>query len=256
MDILSLLLAKSNSSKLIDKILSHYYDSDGNLKLKYKKDDIETNIPTSDELEKVKLVAEGAHQAVSYDNYEEFVSDFNFESSDKHNVGQNIYIVTDGVPDLWVQEIAEISSIYTYTNDNAIVTALNTQGYIQVGYYIIGHLETQKIDLENYVKFTDHATNTKVGVVRGGNGLGIMDDGEPFAHVRFLNDYLQVSQYQIIGKGTLENIKEDYVRRALTSSDQDEYTEEEKENVNALIGSVPKSSFIYDENTETLSIIL
>lgn len=256
MDILSFSLAKKGSSKIMDKIISHYYDAVGNIKLLYSKNEAEVGIPTSDELEEVKLIAEGAHKAIAYHSYSDFINDFNTIDKTKYNIGQNILIATDGVPDLWVQSVEDIFSEYVYTSDTTIVSQLNTLGYIQVGYYVVGHLETQKIDLDNYVTFNDHATVSKTGTIKIGNGINITNDGTPFAAVKLLNQYSSSSYAYFIGKGTLENIKEDYVKRALVSLEQDEYSEEEQENVNALIGSVPKSAFVYDENTETLSIIL
>lgn len=259
MDIISFVLSRKGIRNVITKIsklVTHYDNATEDTMIAYKPTGREIEIPTMDDLNEVKLVAEGAHQAVSFENYSEFITSFNAESKDKHNIGQNIYIVTEGVPDLWVQSIAEVSRPYTYTTDNTIVNALNTTGYIQVGYYIIGHLETQKIDLENYVKFSDHATAIKEGTIKLGNGFNALN-GTPMAStLTSYTQYQSAPNAEFIGKGTLENIKEDYVKSALTSLEQDEYSEEEQSNVNALIGSVPKSAFVYDPDTETLSISL
>ena len=94
------------------------------------------------------------------------ITAFNSASSTDYNVGQNIYIETLEVPDLWVYKVESTSSTYTYTTDEAITTALETTGYIQVGYYKLSALETQKVDLTNYVENTDYANATTGGVVK------------------------------------------------------------------------------------------
>ena len=65
-------------------------------------------------------------------------------------------IITLQVPDLWISGIESTSQTYTYTTDEAFTTELNTNGYVQVGYYKLSALETQKVDL------TDYATKTYV----------------------------------------------------------------------------------------------
>lgn len=103
-------------------------------------------------INEVNSVAKGANQALSYSNYQSMVTAFNGFNSTKYNVGQNVMIVTLEVPDLWISGIESTSSSYTYTSDSAIVTALQTNGYIKVGYYKLSMLETQKVDLTNYVQ--------------------------------------------------------------------------------------------------------
>ena len=107
-------------------------------------------IPTA--INEVNSIAKGANQALSYSNYQAMVTAFNNLTSTTYNVGQNVMIVTLEVPDLWVSGVESTSSSYTYTSDSAIVTALQTNGYIKVGYYKLSMLETQKVDLTNYVQ--------------------------------------------------------------------------------------------------------
>jgi len=97
-----------------------------------------------------KSIAEGANQALSYSNYSNMITAFNALSSTTYRVGQNIYINTLEVPDLWIGSVESSSSTYTYTTDEAFITALETNGYVQVGYYKLSALETQKVDLTNY----------------------------------------------------------------------------------------------------------
>lgn len=111
-----------------------------------------------------KSIAEGANQALSYANYEAMISAFNILADDIYKVGQNVMIITLNVPDLWISSIEETSVTYTYTTDEAFTTALQTDGYVQVGYYKLSALETQKVDLTNYYTKTEDNTllNAKV----------------------------------------------------------------------------------------------
>ena len=104
------------------------------------------------DLETVERIAKGAAQAVSYGNYSTMITALNALHNDTYLVSQNIMIVTLDVPDLWVSSIAETSVPYTYTNDAAIISALEANGSVQIGYYVLSALETQKVDLSDYVK--------------------------------------------------------------------------------------------------------
>lgn len=120
-----------------------------------------------------KSIADGANQALSYENYQAMITAFNSLASTAYKVGQNIMIITLNVPDLWISGIESTSSTYTYTTDEAFKTALATNGYVQVGYYKLSALETQKVDLTNYVEFTDYASSSKAGVGKIGTATGI-----------------------------------------------------------------------------------
>ena len=41
---------------------------------------------------------------------------------------------------------------YTYSTDEDFTNSLKEQGYVQVGYYNLSALETQKVDLTDYAK--------------------------------------------------------------------------------------------------------
>ena len=184
---------------------SSYHDS--------TKQDIEDNtlttvhktIPTA--INEVDSIAKGANQALSYVNYSAMVTAFNSLANNVYNTGQNVMIVTLQVPDLWISGIESTSQTYTYTTDEAFTTELNTNGYVQVGYYKLSALETQKVDLTNYVTNTDYATAEKGGTIRTSNasGLGI-SNGNLYAVTKAYNTYSSASGNMFIGKGTLENV--------------------------------------------------
>ena len=150
----------------------------------YKQDVTDNSLATTSKtvpgaINEVNSIALGANQALSYADYQTMVTDFNSAPASAYNVGQNIYILTLDVPDLWVSSIEETASTYTYTTDAAFVSSLETNGYVQVGYYKLSALETQEVDLMNYVQFTDYATYSSAGVVKpsGSFGWGVNANG-------------------------------------------------------------------------------
>ena len=100
-------------------------------------------------------IAKGANQSLSFGDYATMVSVFNSLNNDIYRTGQNILIVTLNVPDLWVSAIAEESISYDYTIDEDLINLLKEQGFVQVGYYKLSQLETQKVDLKDYQKATE-----------------------------------------------------------------------------------------------------
>lgn len=118
----------------------------------------------------------GANKAVSFVNYSSMITSLNTLSNGAYSVGQNIMIVTLEVPDLWVSEVMEESATYEYVSDTDFTALLKTQGYVQVGYFKLSALETQKVDLPEYVKFTDYASPSKAGVVKTSQAHGTSMD--------------------------------------------------------------------------------
>ena len=170
-----------------------------------------TNKTVTGAINEVDSIAKGANQAVGYLNYSTMITAINALDDDVYNIGQNIYIVTLEVPDLWVSSVESTSSTYTYTTDAAFISALETNGYVQVGYYKLSALETQKVDLTNYVTFDDYATSTTPGVVITNSNFGVSTSSYTKNITAVTKTY---DQYQIgnnamfVGKGTLENVIE------------------------------------------------
>lgn len=94
-------------------------------------------------------IAKGRNQSLAYNNYSEMITALNSMGADELKRGQNIYIGTVGVPDLWVYGVETSSVTYSYVDDETIVGSLGTDTTIQVGYYKLAQLETQKVDLTN-----------------------------------------------------------------------------------------------------------
>lgn len=134
-------------------------------------DDVYLDLENRAKMKEVESIAKGAGQARSYGDYATMVEALNSLPNDVYKIGQSIMIVTLNVPDLWVSAIAEESVPYTYVDDTTLAEAIKTNGSVQVGYYVLSALETQKVDLTDYVKNTDIAGNVVAGEKAGVVGL-------------------------------------------------------------------------------------
>ena len=107
-------------------------------------------------------IAKGANQSLVFNDYAEMINEISKLSNNKQVVGQNILIVTLNVPDLWISEISDVFIPYTYTSDEELVKKLKENISVQIGYYKFSALETQKVDLTEYVtleKFNEEIGN-------------------------------------------------------------------------------------------------
>ena len=109
----------------------------------------------------------GKSQSKTYNNYQAFVTAVNAMNNTALKVGDNVFIVTQDVPDMWVSAVNSSSATYTYTSDSAIVTALGSANGLTVGYYVFRELETEKVDLDAYQTKNDNSLNTTSKTVVG-----------------------------------------------------------------------------------------
>ena len=109
-------------------------------------------------------IAKGRNQSLAYNNYSEMITALNSMSKDELKRGQNVYIGTVGVPDLWVYSVEDNSVSYSYVNDETIVNSLGTDTTIQVGYYKLAQLETQKVDLTNIENDIDNLQTSDTNI--------------------------------------------------------------------------------------------
>ena len=107
------------------------------------------------------VIAKGANKALTYGDYHTMIVTLNSLSNDTFVIGQNLLIITLNVPDLWISGIADESVVYTFTSDEDFVSDL-ADGTVQVGYYVLSPLETQKVDLSEYINKTECATEEDV----------------------------------------------------------------------------------------------
>ena len=68
---------------------------------------------------------------------------------------------------MWVTAVNATSTAYTYTNDQAIINALDTTSGLTVGYFSFSKLETEKVDLSAYQTKTDNTLETTSKTVVG-----------------------------------------------------------------------------------------
>lgn len=105
-----------------------------------------------------KSIAEGRARAVSFESYSALVTALNAAANTDYKVGDNIFIQAKEVPDLWVYSVETTTTSYSYTNDDALISALEA-GAVQIGYYKIAAMETGKVDLAGYVPTTRKVNN-------------------------------------------------------------------------------------------------
>ena len=113
-------------------------------------DTIENTLPNLASQSYVDQKFNGAAKAISFDSYATMITAFNALTDDVYVSGQNINILTLEVPDLWVYEVDSTRIPYTYVDDATFTNELSTNGYVQVGFYKLAALETQKVDLTDY----------------------------------------------------------------------------------------------------------
>ena len=86
----------------------------------------------------------------SFATYQEMVAALNSYDKTVFYEGLNVWIATLNVPDFWIYSVEEDSVEYNYTSDADLITDINENGIIQIGYYKLAKLETQKVDLSDY----------------------------------------------------------------------------------------------------------
>lgn len=127
--------------------------------------------------DKALKIAKGANQAVSFDTYEEMfmfleqgASAWETKYGAEAKTGQNIYIGTLSVPDVWISAIGSGLG-YSYTSDEQTAKDLVSETGIVTAWCTLRALETQKVDLsEVQDKLTsDVKATATVGKVTSGS---------------------------------------------------------------------------------------
>lgn len=108
-------------------------------------------------------LAKGAMVARSYDTYEAMIEALEAMSAGTLDVGQQILIVTMGVPDVWVSANSGSNDAYTYSTDEALITELTGENGLVGSWYTLRPLETQKVDLSDY--YTKDTIDGKVSTL-------------------------------------------------------------------------------------------
>lgn len=94
---------------------------------------------TADE---AKAIAQGSQRAIGFATLQAAITALNGYSNTQLKVGDNVYIVETGVPDLWVAAVETNSVAYNYTTNDAFNDDLVENTLVQVGYYKFAYLES------------------------------------------------------------------------------------------------------------------
>ena len=184
--------------------------------------------------------AKGATKAFVYDTYGDMIAELNQLSKEKLLVNYHIMIRTLNVPDLWVSDIAEENIEYTYTSDDDLITDLVEDGVVQVGYFVLSALETQKVELSEYVKKDDIATSKAVGLVRAVATYGIgVNSGNGILSVQRANNS-QIDAREDTFRPIVPAYIDYAVMKALSDSKL-EWTDEQKQLACKLLNAVEKN---------------
>lgn len=198
--------------------------------------------------EEAKDLALGSAASKVFDNYTSMC--FNLQNniaytSNPLKVGTHLLIIQLNVPDLWVSYVLpdEFAEVYDYTDDAAFLEELNTNGHVIIGKYWVSALETQKVNLPEYVKFTDYASGTKAGVLiinnYGFHGVSMIDNGTRLAIAKATNSEIDAksSGFKPIVPSSL-----DYAVKVGISTNTETLTDEEKASACEWLGAVYQDS--------------
>lgn len=134
--------------------------------------------------------------------------------------------------DAWLENAENVSNLVL--GDNLYIRAVDTPDYWWDG-SSAQMLETQKVDLTNYVKFTDYATKEKAGVSKI-NGFGLIINGNGVLEI------YQASKFDIDKKENLYNpitpYRLNYAVKVGITNNTETLTEEEKASACEWLGAV------------------
>lgn len=158
------------------------------------------------------------------------------DKGDKGDMGAIKFIPTNVFP----AENIDDSAIYLIPTEEGEDNRYAEYAYINGTWEKIGET-TLKIDTSELVKKTDYANATTPGVVLGDKtyGFTVTANGIPAADIIRANEYADKTVACFIGKGTLENVKHNYVKQGITTNTET-LTDDEKASACAWLGALPK----------------
>ena len=89
-----------------------------------------------------KTIAQGNQRAIGFATLKAAITALNGYDNSQLKVGDNVYIVETGVPDLWAAAVEQNSVAYNYTTNDAFNDDLVENTLVQVGYYKFAYLES------------------------------------------------------------------------------------------------------------------
>lgn len=179
------------------------------------------------------------------------INELNAKISDIETVADTAKSIAEGKATGYVFDTVEDMNAWLETNssilklgDNLYIRAVNVPDYWWDG-ETARQLETQKVDLTEYVKFTDYAVGGKPGVIKvsAAYGFGLAASNGYLTGVnRTLEQYNSAQTTTVISKGALENIKDDYIKRGITANTI-ELTDDEKTAARTWIGAIGDTDY-------------
>lgn len=118
-------------------------------------DDLKSGKADKSYVEYVEDIAKGASMSISFGTYFEMINGVGNANETLYTIGKNVMIITLNVPDLWISGVSATYNEYVYTTDEDFIAQLSANGKVQVGHYFLSALETQKVNLVDYVKKDD-----------------------------------------------------------------------------------------------------
>lgn len=94
-----------------------------------------------------KTLAQGKSKSLVYLNIQAMVQGLNALGPGELKMGDNVFIVTLERPDFWVNTVSSTSYTYNYTTDEALIEDSKAANGVQIGYYSLSMLETQKVNI-------------------------------------------------------------------------------------------------------------
>lgn len=124
------------------------------------------------------------------------------EKGDKGDPGAVHMIVVQTLPTHDIDE----SAIYLVPLENPTEEGNNYAEYVYINnqWELLGKIGVQ-VDLTDYVKFTDYATDSKGGVFKKGNGIDLTASGYIFGKPYTYAQYQSMPTTNVISKATLDN---------------------------------------------------
>lgn len=191
-------------------------------------------------------LAKGATKAFVYDTYSDMISELNALDKAELLVNFHVMIRTVCVPDLWISGVSDEHVKYTYISNEDFIADLTEDGVVQVGYFILSALETQKVELDDYVKKDDFATRDKLGLVYANptRGISVTTDGGLIIEAASSTDVDNRAYYIPITGRILDYA----VMKALTDPKNHEWTAEQKQLARELLGAIGASNIASKDN--------
>lgn len=146
-----------NANNAIEAETANNYAQNGGIKSKF--DSVDAAVSAAQaaaataqgKAESAESIAKGRTQSKSYATTQAMADGLNAAAKDFLKVGDNVYIEATNVPDFWVSAVNDTQTSGTLPSD----WSADSYNY---GYFTIRKLESEKVDLGDYVQRTEFGT--------------------------------------------------------------------------------------------------